>query len=1201
VAADEETAVDFRVLGALEVRRNGHQLSLGGGKQRALLALLLLHANEALSADYLIDTLWGERPPTTAAKALQVYVSRLRRLFDPGRATGSREGMLVTTASGYMLRLDDQQLDLQRFTHLHEEGQQALRDNRPADAARLLRDALRLWRGPALVEVVNEPFAQDESARLEALRLAVLEERIEADLQLGRHSDVVGELQALLAEHPLRESLCGRLMLALYRSGRQAEALEAYQRTRRTLVDELGIEPGRSLRELEQAILRQDPALELAPTRSEPQIPPSASVFVGRGNELAALRRGLEDAVHGCGGIYLLVGEPGIGKSRLATELIGDAQARGAEVLIGRCWEAGGAPAYWPWVQSLRAYVRGRDAERLRIELGAGAPDLARILPEIRTVIADLPEPETTDSEGDRFRLFDAVSSLLTTAAQTRPLVVVLDDLHAADEPSLLLLRFLAREVADSRVLFVGAYRDVDPTPADPLAETLAELNREAVTHRIPLVGLDESAIAEYIELTAGQTPLDQLVSEIQAETEGNPLFVGEFVQLLAAEGVLETRSVLELAVPEGVREVIGRRLRHLSAECHQLLTLASVLGREADLAVLEHVSGTERAGLLGVVDEAIEARVLSEVPGSAGRVRFSHVMIRDVLYEALSSARRAEVHRRVGEALEELYAGDLDPHLSELAHHFFEAAAAGDVDKALSYSRRAADRALAVVAYEEAARLYRMALALTQDGVDRCELLLSIGDAQTRAGDTPAAKATFREAAELADALRLPTQLARAALGYGGRFTWDASRDDAYLPPLLDHALEVLGDRDARLRVRLLARLSAGPLRDARYPPERRALLRREALELARQTGDPEAIAYALNGYVISEGDPELTHERLELGRELVAVALEIGDKEVAMEGRSDLLTDLLELGDLEGALGELDAMGKIAAELRQPSHHWFLTIFRAQLALLQGRLAEAESLIETALGLGERAQQWNATVSYRLQLYLLRREQGRLAEVEQVVHESVEAYPTYFAWRSIRVHTLAALGRDEARQAFDTLAEKGFDALPRDEHWLVGMGLLAEAAHSLRDRERAARLYELLLPYADRIAVSYGEISIGSVSRYLGLLAATLENRDDASRHFEHALAMNQRVGARPWEAHTQIDYARMLLARGLGGDEDQAYELRSRALATYQELGVPNPTSTTTTGLGPRRSDGNRGTPRTLERGTTKSHGRDDGRGA
>jgi DNA-binding SARP family transcriptional activator len=1182
VAAQEETTMEFRVLGTLEVRRDGQQLSLRGGKQRALLALLLLHANEALSADYIIDGLWGERPPTTAAKALQVYVSRLRTLFDPGRATGSREGMLVTTASGYLLRLEDEQLDLERFTRLHRQGQRALADNRPAEAARFLRDALGLWRGPALVDVANEPFAQDEAARLEAMRLAALEERIEADLRLGRHSDVVGELQALLAEHPLRESLRARLMLALYRSGRQAEALEAYQQARRTLVEELGIEPGRSLRELEQAILRQDPALELEPEPPEPRTAPSSSVFVGRRHELAELRTGLEEAVQGRGGLYLLVGEPGIGKSRLAGELIAHAQSRGAEVLVGRCWEAGGAPAYWPWVQSLRALVRSREAEQLSTELGAAAPDLARLLPEIGTLIADLPEPETTDSEGDRFRLFDAVSSVLTAAARTRPLVLVLDDLHAADEPSLLLLRFLARELADSRVLVVGAYRDVDPTPEAPLTETLAELNREPVTHRIPLVGLDESAIAEYIELTAGRRPVDKLVSDIRSETEGNPLFVGEFVRLLAAEGDFETGKIPELAVPEGVREVIGRRLRHLSTECQQVLTLASVLGREIDLAVLEHLSETGRVDLLGILDEAIAARVFSEIPGSAGRLRFSHVLIRDVLYEELSSARRAWVHRRVGEVLEELYAGDLGPHLSRLAHHFYEAAVGGDVEKALSYSRRAADRALAVVAYEEAARLYRMALALTHDGVDRCELLLSIGDAQTRAGETPAAKATFRDAADLANALHLPEQLARAALGYGGRFTWDASRDDEYLPPLLEHALDVLGDRDARLRVRLLARLSAGPLRDARYPPERRALLRREALDLARETGDPEAIAYALNGYVISEGDPELTHERLELGRELVSVALQIGDKEVAMEGHSDLLTDLLELGDLEGALGELHAMENIAAELRQPSQHWFLTIFRAQLALLQGRLAEAESLIETALGLGERAQQWNATVSYRLQLYLLRREQGRLAEVEQVVHESAEAYPTYFVWRPIRVHTLAELGRDEARGAFDTLAEEGFDALPRDEHWLVGMGLLAEAAHSLRDRERAARLYELLLPYADRIAVSYGEISIGSVSRYLGILAATVENWDDASRHFEEALAKNQRVGARPWEAHTQIDYARMLLARGLGDDEDQAYELRSRALATYRELGVPNPTSTTTTGLGLRRSDGNRGTP-------------------
>jgi DNA-binding SARP family transcriptional activator len=1161
VAAREEAAMEFRVLGPLEARREGRQLPLGGSKQRALLATLLVHANEVLSSDRLIDVLWGERPPASAAKALHVYVSQLRKLFDPTRATGTREGLLVTASSGYMLRLENEELDLQRFMRLREEARQALADDEPAEAGRLLRDALELWRGAALADLANEPFARDEAARLEELRLSTFEARIEADLRVGRHADLVGELEALVADHPFRESLRGRLMLALYRSGRQAEALDTYQDARRALVDELGIEPGRPLRELHQAILRQDPSLELASVHPPEAVAARGSgTLVGRAGELALLRSALDEAMRGRGGLYLLVGEPGIGKSRLAAELAELAQARGADVLVGRCWEAGGAPAYWPWIQSLRSYVQGRDAEQLRHELGPGAPDVAQLLPEIHRLIPDLPAVENTGSEGDRFRLFDGVTSFIKAATRTRPLLFVLDDLHAADEPTLLLLRFLTRELTDSRVLVLGAYRDVDPTLSDPLAETLAELIREPVTHRMVLHGFDESGVAEYVRLAAGTVPDDNFVGAIHAGTEGNPLFVGEVVRLLVAEGQFEGGGLPKHTVPEGVREVIGRRLRHLSPELQRVLSLASVLGREIDLSAVGQLSGTSRPDLTELLDEAITARILSELPGSPGRLRFSHVMIRDVLYDELSSVRRADLHRLVGEALEEAYAADLGPHLSELAHHYFEAAASGDARKALSYCRRAADSSLAMLAYEEAARLYRMALLLTHDGRARCDLLLALGVAEMRAGDTPSAKRSFREAADLAELVGEPEQLARAALGYGGRFTWDASRDDEALLPLLEHALEILGDGHSTLRARLLARLSAGPLRDLRYSPERRAQMRREALDLARETGDPATIAYALNGYVISEGSPAFTRERFEMGGELVAVARSIGDKEVAMEAHSDLLNDLIELGDMDGALRELAAMQEIAEELRQPGQHWFVTIFRAQIALLQGRFAEAEHLIVDALDLGERSQKWNATVAYCLQLYLLRREQGRLSEVEQLVHESLAAYPTYAVWRPIRVRMLVELGHDdEAREAFDTLAVDGFAGIPLDEHFLVSMGLLAETAYVRRDAERAARLSELLLPYADRIAVSFSEISIGSIARYLGLLAATLEDPDEAVRRFEEALIVNGRAGAAPWVAHTEIDLAHTLLLRARNGDEVRAHELLRTARATCAELGM------------------------------------------
>jgi DNA-binding SARP family transcriptional activator len=477
--------VEFQILGPLEVRDGNRVLPVGGGQRRALLALLLLSVNETVSRDRLMYHLWGEHPPSTAAKALQGHVSALRKLLEPDRAPGTGGRVLVTRGGGYELRLEDERLDLERFERLRNEGRRALAEGDPVRAASRLREALALWRGPPLADFAYEPFAQTEIARLEELRLTTLEDRLEADLASNAHGELVGELEALVREHPLRERLRGQLMLALYRAGRQAEALDVYQASRQALVEELGIEPGRRLRELHQAILRQEPGLDRATTAEAPPkvgTDTARGVFVGREAELAELRTGLENALGGRGRLIMLVGEPGIGKSRLADELIHHARGRGAQVLTGRCWEAGGAPAYWPWTQSLRAYVRAAEPEALVAQLGVGAPDLAQIVPELRDIFPGLPEPPSIESDGARFRLFDATAEFLRSASESQPLVFVLDDLHAADAPSLLLLQFLTRELGSARLLIVAACRDFDPVPGEALSDLLAAVAREPVT-----------------------------------------------------------------------------------------------------------------------------------------------------------------------------------------------------------------------------------------------------------------------------------------------------------------------------------------------------------------------------------------------------------------------------------------------------------------------------------------------------------------------------------------------------------------------------------------------------------------------------------------------------------------------------------------------------------------------------------------------
>ena len=1127
--------MEFRILGPLEVLSDGQALDLGGQKQRALLALLLLEANKPVSRDRLIDALWEEEPTATAQKAIQVYVSQLRKLLGKER--------LLTRAPGYLLHAEADELDLAHFQRLQAEGKP--------------RDALALWRAPALAEFAQHRFAQTEIARLEELRLACLEERLDADLAEGRQAELVGELEALVHEYPLRERLRELLLVALYRSGRQAEALAAYQDARAALVDELGIEPGKALRELHQAILRQDLALELSPV-DQPATEAGRGVFVGRETEFSQLAAGLDDALAGRGRLFFLAGEPGIGKSRLADELIRRARKYGFQVLVGRCWEASGAPAYWPWVQSLRSYIRDADPDALRRELGAGAPELSQILPELRAILPGLPEPGSSDSDSARFRLFDATAEFLRRVSLERPLLLFLDDLHAADAPSLLLLQFLAREIRSDRMLVLGAFRDVDPTPTQALASMLVEVARESSTTRLSMSGLSQDDIAEYLKQTASELASTELTAVLHSKTEGNPLFVGETVRLLALEGVaIDDR----IAIPQSIRDVISRRLAHLTEECNRVLVLAAVLGREFALAALARLSEVPENRLVETLDEAMAARVVSDVPGAPGRLRFAHVLIRDTLYEGLTAARRVRMHRLAVEALEGLYGKDSASHLAELAHH---AIAGSDFGKGLDYARRAGDRAQALLAFEEAARLLETALeALDLAGPaeerSRCDLLLALGESRSRAGDTANAKQAFLDSAAIARRLGLGDELARAAAAYGGRMVWSRAGADERLVPLLEEGLAAVPEDNVEIRARLLARL-AGALRDE-HSRQRRETLSNEAVQLARRTGNSSALAYALLGRAHAIVAPDTVAECLALGTELCDVAARNGDLERVAAGHVFRTMVKLIVCDVEGAEADLAVASRIADALRQPAQLWEVCGVRAMVAVALGRLTEADVLIPQALALGERAIPDGAIPHYRLQLYALRDFRGEgLDDLEPELGDLVSAYPARPVFRCALAHCHARLGRiAEAQQALDDLTRDDSASLPFDQEWLFGMSLLAETAALAGDVGSAAVLYDRLVPWGALNAVDQAEGCRGSIARYLGLLAALLERFDDAERHFEAGLAMNERMGLLPWVARSQEDFARVLLRRGRPGDAEKADVLTSAALATYRELGM------------------------------------------
>jgi DNA-binding SARP family transcriptional activator len=481
--------VEFRILGPLEIEGAAGEIKLGSGKQRVLLALLLLHANDVVPAARLVELLWPEGPPADAAKALQVHVSRLRRAL-------GEEQVVQTRPGGYLLAADARSFDLPRFEELAERARGLLAGGDMSAARAAYGEALVLWRGAPLGEFALEPFARPEVGRLEELYLATVEERIDADLTLGAHAALVSELEALVARHPFRERLRAQLMLALYRCGRQAEALQAYRDARRSFADELGIEPGRPLQELEQAILRQDAAIDVPPAAAAPDLRPgrrAAGLFAGRERELDELSSALEDAAVGRGRLYLISGESGSGKTRLADELASRAKAVGARVLWGRCWTGGGVPPYWPWTQALRS-------------LEGGAPVL-----------------DAAAGEDERFARYVEVAAVLRRTAAEQPLLLVLDDLHRADGLSLLLLELVAGELAEMHLAIVGTYVESSDMPP-----ALAALADRTAHHRLRLRPLGVEDVARFLEL-AGADPAD--AAAVHAETGGNPRRVWQRVR----------------------------------------------------------------------------------------------------------------------------------------------------------------------------------------------------------------------------------------------------------------------------------------------------------------------------------------------------------------------------------------------------------------------------------------------------------------------------------------------------------------------------------------------------------------------------------------------------------------------------------------------------------------------------------------------
>ena len=888
--------------------------------------------------------------------------------------------------------------------------------------------------------------------------------------------------------------------------------------------------------------------------------------FVGREAELGALSVDLDAALAGRGGVVLVAGEPGIGKTRLAEELAAQASGRGVLVLWGRCWEGEGAPAFWPWVQVVRAYVQAADPTALRQEMGAGAADIAQLVPALRERLPDLPAPPPTEPEAARFRLFDSLTGFLRAAAVRRPLLLVLDDLHWADAPSLALLRFMGRDLEDSGPLVLGSYRHTEVDLGHPLLETLADLTR-GQHRRLLLGGLDEAEVASFIALVAGVAPSPALAVAVHQQTDGNPFFVTEVVRLLASQGQLgqptKTGSaVLGGGLPEGVRAVVTQRLGRLSDDCRGVLEVAAVLGRGFQLRALQLASGRDVRQLLELLEEAEAARVVEAAPGGPASWRFVHTLVREVLYEGLPTTRRVRLHERVGEALEAVYAADLGPHLAELAHHFVAAAPAGEetVAKAVQVATLAGRRALELLAWEEAAGLFAHALAVLElaeepDQGERCELLLALGETGMAGSDVAAARAAYQQAGELARRIGGPEALAKAALGLGLEYT--AGMVDPVEIGLLEEALAALGEDDSPLRARVLARLATALLFTTQV--DRRLTLSEDAVQLARRLGDPATLAAVLHDHLLVIWG---TKQEVVAVTDVVELAERLGDRALALRGRGLLRTALLELGDLAGFDADLAAAEQTARELRQLHYHWQLPLARATRALLAGRFAEAEKQAAQGLAIGQRAGDQAVEIYHAGTVATLRFMQGRLGETIELFQDLATRFPMLPVLRTALAAALAETGRPvEARAEVERLAAGDLTPVPRNTAWSLSLALVAYACHHLGDTKLAAKLHGLLEPYADRnIATGrFGGLCLGPAAYFLGLLDLTLDRPGEAARRFAPAAALAERIQARPMVAMSREGQARALLALDRPGDRPQARALLEEAAATARELGI------------------------------------------
>jgi transcriptional regulator with XRE-family HTH domain/tetratricopeptide (TPR) repeat protein len=888
----------------------------------------------------------------------------------------------------------------------------------------------------------------------------------------------------------------------------------------------------------------------------------ASRTFVDRNKELGVLREAWSSAAAGHRVLALIAGEPGMGKTTLAAELARLVHAENGLVLYGRWNEEVLAP-YQAFREALGGYARACPAGLLRRDLGDLAGEIVRLCPELGQLIGASVAPLLSAAEADRFRLFESLDTWIQRMASRHPVMFILDDLHWADRPSLLLLLHLVQAPRSTPILMVAMYRDVDLEQSE-LPAILPSLVRDTDRRRLPIRGLERDAIATLLEATVGRAfgeRMVTLVEELERETSGNPFFLLEMARHLSALGAFD-RDVIQLGespaeIPDSVRDLVRWRLGRLSAPCSEALSVASVVGERFDAFVLGQAASLADDQIIDLLEEAARAGLIAEIDDEPDWWRFSHSLARRVIADGLSESRRARLHQRIGNALESRHSF---PE-AELAYHFGAAASIGSAEKAVRYERLAGQRASAEAAAEVAVRHYLRALELLDrfgpdDQALRCELTLELAAAHDRAGGYSSRDERFADAADLARRLSRHDLFLRAALGYGGVLPATV-RPDARARALLEEALEHLGE-ESGARAMVLARLAHWLHTELPYPE--RLELSDRSVAMARGTGDRHTLAAVLlhRGWALD--GPGDVGDALRVASEVLDIGTELGQPELTLEGLRIRLAAQFEKGEHRATVQTALTMNELADRVRHPEFIRLAAMWDVTLASIEGRFEHAEKLSEELNRRLQRIGHPQAALILVAQTFSWRWLQGRAVDYLPIFEALSASEPTNLAWRAITAWCLAEGGeRDRVVGLLRRTAPDAAAAADKNYLWWAGVVGFADAADLLQDRPWAEVLYNLAAPYAGNNCTLGVACFLGAVDHWLGVLAAVAGRFDEAISHLEAAMERHRVMGSRPLQALTEEAYGHVLSMRGEAADVERAHELRESALRVADELGL------------------------------------------